>query len=114
MTKAKLILIIAFVVTLAAGAVANIPGGMVVDAVGRRGLLMGVALSWIGLPYLVMGFSHHYWMLLVCAAWLWRASAPQEPAVMPSWEEVPVTYQLDASTGNDPGAHVAQIILAGL
>jgi hypothetical protein len=33
---------------------------------------------------------------------------------MPSWEEVPVTYQVDASTGNDPGAHVAQIILAGL
>jgi MFS transporter, FSR family, fosmidomycin resistance protein len=65
----------------AAGAVANVPGGMVVDAVGRRGLLMGVALSWIGLPYLVMGFSHHYWMLLVCAALvgignnLWHPSA---------------------------------------
>jgi hypothetical protein len=53
-------------------------------------------------------------MLLMCAAWLWHASAPQEPAAMPSWEEVPVTYQVDASTGNDPGAHVAQIILAGL
>ena len=34
----------------AAGAVANVPGGMVVDAVGRKGLLMAVALSWIGLP----------------------------------------------------------------
>ena len=53
-------------------------------------------------------------MLLLCAAWLWRASASQEPAALPSYEEVPVTYQVDASTGNDPGAHVAQIILAGL
>ena len=53
-------------------------------------------------------------MLLVCAAWLWRASAPQELAAMPSWQEVPVTYQVDASTDNDPGAHVAQIILAEL
>jgi hypothetical protein len=53
-------------------------------------------------------------ILLVCAAWLWRASAPQDLAGMPSWQEVPVTYQVDASTDNDPGAHVAQIILAEL
>ena len=53
-------------------------------------------------------------ILLVCGAWLWRASAPEEPAVMSSWEEVPVTYHADDSTGNDPGAHVAQIILADL
>jgi len=53
-------------------------------------------------------------ILLVCAAWLWRASAPQDSAAMPSWQEVPVTYQVDASTDNDPGAHVAQIILTEL
>jgi anti-sigma factor RsiW len=53
-------------------------------------------------------------MLLLCAAWLWRTSASQESAAMPSWEEVPVTYHADASTDNDPGAHVAQIILADL
>jgi MFS family permease len=51
----------------AAGAIANIPGGLFVDAVGRKGLLMAVSLSWIGLPYLVMGFSHSYWMMLTCA-----------------------------------------------
>ncbi len=33
---------------------------------------------------------------------------------MPAWQEVPVTYQVDASTDNDPGAHVAQIILTEL
>ena len=53
-------------------------------------------------------------MLLVCAGWLWRASASPESAAMPSWVEVPVTYQADASTDNDPGAHDAQIILAEL
>jgi anti-sigma factor RsiW len=53
-------------------------------------------------------------ILLVCAAWLWRASAPEELVAMPSWQEVPVTYQVDASTDNDPGAHVAQIILTEL
>ena len=51
----------------AAGAIANIPGGLFVDSVGRKQLLMAVALFWIGFPYLVMGFSHHYWMMLGCA-----------------------------------------------
>ena len=51
----------------AAGAIANIPGGLFVDSVGRKELLMAVALFWIGFPYLVMGFSHHYWMMLACA-----------------------------------------------
>ena len=51
----------------AAGAIANIPGGLLVDTVGRKGLLMAISLSWIGLPYLVMGVSHVYWMMLACA-----------------------------------------------
>jgi len=67
----------------AAGAVANVPGGMVVDAVGRKGLLMAVALSWIGLPYLVMGFSHHYWMLLVCATLVGIGNNLWHPAAIP-------------------------------
>jgi MFS family permease len=41
---------------------------MLVDAVGRKGLLMAVALFWVGVPYLAMGFTHTYWMLLACAA----------------------------------------------
>src|SRR5712671_532390 len=51
----------------AAGAIANIPGGLLVDTVGRKGLLMAVSLSWIGLPYRVMGVTHVYWMMLACA-----------------------------------------------
>jgi FSR family fosmidomycin resistance protein-like MFS transporter len=64
-----------------AGAIANIPGGIFVDTVGRKGLLMAAALFWIGFPYLMMGFSHAYWMILVCATLvgvgnnLWHPSA---------------------------------------
>src|SRR5947209_11605705 len=39
------------------GAISNIPGGLFVDSVGRKGLLMAVALFWVGAPYLLMGFS---------------------------------------------------------
>ena len=48
----------------AAGAISNVPGGIFVDTVGRKGLLMALSLFWIGFPYFVMGFSHAYWMML--------------------------------------------------
>jgi MFS family permease len=66
-----------------AGALSNLPGGMVVDAVGRKGLLMAVALSWVGLPYLVMGFSYSYWMLLVCAALVGIGNNLWHPTAIP-------------------------------
>ena len=45
----------------AAGAVSNVLGGLVVDSIGRKGLLMGLCLFWVGAPYLLMGFTHEYW-----------------------------------------------------
>ena len=66
-----------------AGALSNLPGGMVVDAIGRKALLMAVALSWIGLPYLVMGFSHSYGMLLVCAAMVGIGNNLWHPTAIP-------------------------------
>jgi MFS family permease len=64
-----------------AGAIANIPGGIFVDSVGRKGLLMAASLFWIGFPYLMMGFSHAFWPILCCATLvgignnLWHPSA---------------------------------------
>ncbi|HZR63471.1 MAG TPA: MFS transporter [Xanthobacteraceae bacterium] len=49
------------------GSLSNIPGGMIADAVPRKGLLMALALCWVGAPYLLMGFTHSYWTLLACA-----------------------------------------------
>jgi FSR family fosmidomycin resistance protein-like MFS transporter len=66
-----------------AGALSNLPGGMAVDLVGRKGLLMAVALSWIGLPYLVMGLSHSYWMLLGCAALVGIGNNLWHPTAIP-------------------------------
>jgi MFS transporter, FSR family, fosmidomycin resistance protein len=66
-----------------AGAVSNLPGGMAVDHIGRKGLLMAVALAWIGLPYLVMGLSHSYWMLLACAALVGIGNNLWHPTAIP-------------------------------
>ena len=49
------------------GSLSNIPGGMIADAVPRKGLLMALALCWVGAPYLLMSFTHSYWTLLGCA-----------------------------------------------
>lgn len=59
---------IGFIMTVqhAAGAIANIPGGALVDAIGHKGRLMALSLFWIGFPYLLMAFTHSYWMLLAC------------------------------------------------
>ena len=67
----------------AAGALSNLPGGMLVDAIGRKGLLMAVALSWVGLPYLAMGFSYSYWMLLICAALVGIGNNLWHPTAIP-------------------------------
>jgi MFS family permease len=67
----------------AAGAISNIPGGIFVDAVGRKGLLMALSLFWIGFPYLVMGFSHVYWMMLLCATLVGIGNNLWHPTAIP-------------------------------
>jgi FSR family fosmidomycin resistance protein-like MFS transporter len=65
------------------GAISNIPGGLVVDIVGRRTLLMTLSLLWVGIPYLLMGFSHTYWLMLVCSALVGIGNNLWHPAAIP-------------------------------
>jgi MFS family permease len=67
-----------------AGALSNIPGGMVVDSVGRKSFLLALSLFWIGLPYLLMGLSGQYWMLLVCSALVGIGNNLWHPAAIPT------------------------------
>jgi MFS transporter, FSR family, fosmidomycin resistance protein len=65
------------------GAISNIPGGLIVDSVGRKGLLMAMSLFWIGAPYLLMGFSYDYWLLLTCAALVGIGNNLWHPTAIP-------------------------------
>lgn len=67
-----------------AGAVANVPGGVLVDTVGRKGLLMAVSLFWVGFPYLLMGFTHSYLMLLVCVVMVGIGNSLWHPTAIPT------------------------------
>jgi MFS family permease len=67
-----------------AAAVANVPGGVLVDTVGRKGLLMGVSLFWVGFPYLLIGFTHSYPMLLACIALVGFGNSLWHPTAIPT------------------------------
>jgi MFS family permease len=67
-----------------ASAVANVPGGVLVDTVGRKGLLMGVSLFWIGFPYLLIGFTHSYVLLLACIALVGFGNSLWHPTAIPT------------------------------
>lgn len=67
-----------------AGAVANVPGGALVDLVGHKGRLLAVSLFWVGLPYLVMGFVHSYWLLLLCVAAVGVGNSLWHPTAIPT------------------------------
>lgn len=66
-----------------AGAIANVPGGIVVDTVGRKGVLMALSLFWVGFPYLLMGFSQNYAMVLGCVALVGFGNSLWHPSAMP-------------------------------
>ena len=67
-----------------AGAVSNIPGGMLVDTIGKKGLLMAVALFWIGFPYFLMSFTHSYWLLLMCMTLVGIGNNLWHPTAIPT------------------------------
>ncbi len=66
-----------------AGALSNIPGGIIVDSIGRKGFLMALSLFWIGFPYLVMGFSSAYWMMIFCTTMIGIGNNLWHPTAIP-------------------------------
>ena len=44
---------------------------------------MAVSLFWIGAPYLLMGFTHDYWLLLTCAALVGIGNNLWHPTAIP-------------------------------
>ena len=68
----------------AASALANVPGGVLVDTVGRKGLLMALSLFWVGFPYLLIGFAQTYPMLLACIALVGFGNSLWHPTAIPA------------------------------
>src|SRR3954452_22535083 len=67
-----------------AGAISNVPGGALVDTVGKKGLLMAVSLFWVGVPYFLIGFTHTYGLLLLCVALVGIGNNLWHPTAIPT------------------------------
>jgi MFS family permease len=101
-----------------AGAVANIPGGVLVDTVGRKGVLMATSLFWVGFPYLLMGFTHSYLMLLNCVALVGFGNSLWHPTAIPTLarrfpERKGLVLSLHGMGGN-VGDAIAPIVVGAL
>ena len=67
------------------GAISNLPGGMLVDAVGRKGYLMAISLFWVGFPYLLIAFlPPSYATLLICISLVGIGNNLWHPTAIPT------------------------------
>lgn len=67
-----------------AGAISNLPGGMLVDAIGKKGYLMAASLFWVGFPYALMSMTSSLWMLVVCVMLVGIGNNIWHPAAIPT------------------------------
>jgi MFS family permease len=101
-----------------ASACANVPGGVLVDTVGRKGLLMAVSLFWVGFPYLLIGFTHSYPMLLLCVALVGFGNSIWHPTAIPTLgQSYPERKGLALSVhgmGGNVGDAIAPVVIGAL
>jgi hypothetical protein len=60
----------------------NLPGGFVVDMVGKTGFILGLSLALIGLPYCFLGFSTSYALALIVVTFVGTGSNLWHPAAL--------------------------------
>ncbi|HTE15598.1 MAG TPA: MFS transporter [Burkholderiales bacterium] len=111
---------IGFILTVqhVVGAIANLPGGAVVDAYGKKGYLLVLSLVWIGVPYAVMSFAHSYWVLLICMALVGIGNNIWHPAAIPTLayrypERKGFVLSVHGMAGN-LGEALAPLVIGGL
>jgi MFS transporter, FSR family, fosmidomycin resistance protein len=105
-----------------AGAFANVPGGIISDAVPRKGLMMALSLSWIGIPYLIMALTHSYWMLIACAMLIGVGNTIWHPTAIPTLGRrfaerkglVVSIHGMGGNVGDAVAPFVAGLLLSGL
>ncbi len=78
-----------FLITIRAAAnlAVNIPSGMLVDIIGRRGLLMALALLCTGIPYFFVGLSYSYFWVVFFMAFVGVGNYLWHPAAISTLSE---------------------------
>jgi MFS transporter, FSR family, fosmidomycin resistance protein len=101
---------------------ANLPAGVIVDTLGRRGLLMSLSLAWAALPYLFVGLTSSYTVILVAVGLVGIGAFLWHPAAITAISEMYPTrrgyglalHELGANLGETLTPLAAGLLLAAL
>lgn len=97
----------------------NLPGGMIVDLIGKRLLVMGCAIAWAGVPYLFLGLTANFVIIATLMGIVGVGNLLYHPAALSSLSELYPTrrgfatamHQLGASFGDTVGPLAAGLAL---
>jgi MFS family permease len=82
----------------------NLPGGMIVDLIGRRTLVMGCAIAWAGVPYLFLGLTTNFFIISTLMAIVGVGNMLYHPAALSSLSELYPSRRGFATAMNQLGA----------
>lgn len=102
--------------------VVNLPAGMVVDTLGKRSLFMSLALAWAAVPYLFIGLTSSYTVMLVSMGVVGIGNFLWHPAAITALSEMYPTrrgyglalHELGANLGDTLTPLAAGFLLAAL
>jgi MFS transporter, FSR family, fosmidomycin resistance protein len=60
----------------------NLPAGIIVDMVGKTGILLGASIALTGIPYLFLGFSPNYMVALIAVTFVGIGNNTWHPAAL--------------------------------
>ncbi|MDP8923405.1 MAG: MFS transporter [Chloroflexota bacterium] len=100
----------------------NLPGGMIVDMIGRRKLIMAVAIAWAGIPYLFLGLTTNFVLIAIFMSIVGVGNLLYHPAALSSLSELypsrrgfaTAMHSLGASIGDTLSPFVVGIVLTWL
>ncbi len=68
--------------------VVNLPAGIIVDTLGHRTAFMAFALLGMAVPYVIIGATSAFWLMVLCSALMGLASFLWHPAAITSISEM--------------------------
>ena len=100
----------------------NVPAGVIVDTLGRRGLLMSLSLAWAAVPYLFVALTSNYTVILIAVGAVGIGNFLWHPAAITALSEMYPTrrgyglalHELGANLGDTLSPLAAGLLLAAL
>ncbi len=91
--------------------VVNLPAGIIVDTLGHRTVFMALALLGMAVPYVTIGATSTFWVMVVCSALMGLASFLWHPAAITSISEMYPTRRGYGLAVHELGANLGDTVM---